>query len=132
MAERHRGRNTHTNTESVEERIAPIVQMIETLDYPELLRLSEIIDAEYHKKAESAKVKVIAEAREKFDQLGLTFAEVAEQQQKRKRVTRNPTTPKYRSPDGKEWSGRGATPKWIREHEESGGERKDYLIKAEG
>ena len=132
MADRHRGRNTHTNTESVEERIAPIVQMIETLDYPELLRLSEIIDTEYQKKADASKMRVIAETQEKFDQLGLTFAEVAELQQKRKRVTRNAATPKYRSPDGKEWSGRGATPKWIREHEESGGERNDYLIKAEG
>jgi DNA-binding protein H-NS len=37
--------------------------------------------------------------------------------------------PKYRSPDGKEWSGRGIPPQFIREYEETGGDWEDYLIK---
>ena len=129
MAERNRGGNSHTNTESVDERLVPLIQMIETLDYPELLRLSEIIDKEYQKKSEAAKSRVIAETQEKFAQLGLTLEDVLARQHKRKRVTKNPVLPKYRSPDGKEWSGRGVTPKWIREYEEGGGNREDYLIK---
>jgi DNA-binding protein H-NS len=40
--------------------------------------------------------------------------------------------PKYRSPNGKEWSGRGVPPRFIREYEESGGDREDFLIKSEG
>src|SRR5688500_1730626 len=100
MADRQRGRNTHTNTESVEERIAPIVQMIESLDYPELLRLSEIIEEEYQKKVEAAKTRVIAETQERFAQLGLSLEDVLSRQNKRKRVTRTPAVPKYRNPEG--------------------------------
>ena len=85
MAERNRGGNSHTNTESVDERLVPLIQMIETLDYPELLRLSEIIDKEYQKKSEAAKSRVIAETQEKFAQLGLTLEDVLARQHKRKR-----------------------------------------------
>ena len=113
------------------DKIASVMQIVETLEYPELLRLRDLIGAEYTRKAEAAKIRVIAEAREKFEQLGFTFEDVVASQQKRKRVIRAPAMPKYRSPNGKEWSGRGVTPKWIREHEESGGQRDDYLIIAE-
>jgi len=135
MAERNRGGNTHTNTDvnelSVEDKIAEVMRIIDTLDYPQLLCLRDLIDEEYRQKSEAVKVRVIAEAQEKFDQMGLTFEDVAAMQTKRKRVTRTPAAPKYRSPDGeKTWSGRGAMPKWIRELEEAGHSRDEYLIKA--
>jgi len=133
MAERHRSGNASTNTDtnglSVEDKIAEVMSIVETLDYPDLLRLRDLIGEEYKQKAEAAKVRVIAEAREKFEQLGLTFEDVIASQRKRKQVVRSPAVPKYRSPDGKLWSGRGATPKWIREHEEAEGNRDDFLIK---
>ena len=135
MASRRRGSetiNSNTNEFVDEEKIASVMQIIETMEYPELLRLRDLIGAEYTRKAEAAKIRVIAEAREKFEQLGFTFEDVVASLQKRKRVIRAPAMPKYRSPDGKEWSGRGVTPKWIREFEESGGQRDDYLIKTEG
>jgi DNA-binding protein H-NS len=114
---------------SVEAKIAEVMRIVETLDYPELLRLRDLIGEEYKQKAEDAKVRVIAEAREKFEQLGLTFEDVIAAQPKRKQAVRTPAMPKYRSPDGKEWSGRGATPKWMRVLEEEGGNREEYLIK---
>jgi DNA-binding protein H-NS len=40
--------------------------------------------------------------------------------------------PKYRSPNGLEWTGRGRVPQWLREIEEQGGDRNDYLITDEG
>ena len=120
--------NSDTNDLSVEDKIAEVMRIIDTLDYPELLRLRDLIGEEYTQKTEAAKVRVIAEAREKFAQLGLTFEDVIASQRKRKQAARPPVMPKYRSPDGKEWSGRGPTPKWIREYEEGGGNREDYLI----
>jgi len=133
MAERSRGvvdsENTDTNGGLVDDKVAEVMRIVETMDYPELLRLRDLIGEEYKQKAEDAKVRVIAEAREKFEQLGLTFEDVIESQRERKRADRTPTMPKYRSPDGKEWSGRGATPKWMRALEEEGGNREEYLIK---
>ena len=135
MADRSSGESPSENSDrnelSVEAKIAEVMRIVEMLDYPELLRLRDLISKAYKQKAEAAKIRVIAEAQEKFEQLGLTFEDVRASQRKRKQAVRTPAMPKYRSPDGKEWSGRGATPKWIRAYEESGGYRDDYLIKEE-
>ena len=55
------------------DKIVEVMQIIGTLDYSDLKRLHDLIGEEYKTKAESAKARVIAEAREKFDQVGLTF-----------------------------------------------------------
>lgn len=111
--------------------IAEVMRIVETLDYPELLQLQKLIGNEYQQKVAAARERVIEETKTKFEQLGLTLEDVLATQRKRKRVgsTRQPSPPKYRSPDGKEWSGRGATPKWIKEFEEGGGNREEYLIR---
>ena len=112
------------------DKIAEIMRGVEALEYRDLLRLRDLIVNE----VEVAKVRVIMKAREEFENLGVSLEDVMAVKPKRKRAssTLQPATPKYRSPDGKEWSGRGATPKWIREYEASGGQRDDYLIKVEG
>ena len=128
--------NESVSTDGIElsdnDKIAEVARIIETLDYPELLRLRELIDREYKRKAEAARETVIAETQRKFEQLGLSFDDVVGMQKKRKRAARTPAVPKYRSPEGREWSGRGPTPKWIRELEEAGGNREDFLINEEG
>src|SRR5688572_17510003 len=98
MAERNRNGNVNTEVE-VEDRIAEVMRIIETLDYQALRRLHELIGEEYKAKSEAAKTRIIAEARANFEELGLTFEEVAELSRKRKRV-RAPAAPKYQSPDG--------------------------------
>ena len=136
MSERHRPGNRQMNTDgnetSVEERIATVVNIMETLDYPELLRLRDLITQECNQKAEAAKANLIAETQRKFEQLGLSFGEVMAIQKKKQRKDKTPAVAKYRSPDGKAWSGRGPIPKWMREIEEAGGNREDFRIKAEG
>ena len=110
------------------------MQIVDAWEYPELLRLRDLIDEEYKQKAAAAREAIITETQRKFEQLGLSFEEVMEWQQrrKRKRGIRAPAPPKYRSPDGlKSWTGRGVVPKWIREIEERGGSREDCRIKAE-
>ena len=115
-----------------EDKIANIMQIVEAWEYPELLRLRELINDLYTQKADAERETVIEETKRKFEQLGLSFDDVAAMQKKRKRTVRAPAVPKYRSPEGKEWSGRGPIPKWIREIEEAGRHREDYLIKEEG
>ena len=113
---------------SATDKVTEVMRIIETLDYPELKRLCDLIGEEYRAKSEAAKARVIAEARERFEELGLSFAEVAEMGQKRKRASRTPSVQKYRSPNGKTWTGRGVAPKWIKEHEANGGNREEFLI----
>jgi DNA-binding protein H-NS len=36
--------------------------------------------------------------------------------------------PKYRSPDGETWAGRGATPRWLKAAIKEGGKLEDFLI----
>jgi DNA-binding protein H-NS len=124
--------NENVNELAIEDKIADVMQIIETLDYPELLRLRELIDGEYKQKAAAARETVIAEMQTKLQQLGMSLDDVIAAQQKRKRRPRQAVPPKYRSPEGKTWSGRGPTPKWMREIEEVGGNRDDFLIKEEG
>jgi DNA-binding protein H-NS len=115
--------------ESASDRVNEVMRIVDTLDHQELLRLRDLIGREYTQKAEAAKVRAIAEAREKFEQLGLSFEDVIASEKKRKPAVRTPAVAKYMSPDGRTWSGRGATPLWIREREEAGGSRDDFLIK---
>ena len=134
MASRRQRNNVDgemTNGLVDDEKIRGVMQTIESWEYTELLRLRELIDEEYKRKAAQARTAVIEETQRKFAQLGLSFDEVAAMQKQRKRAPRKPAAPKYRSPDDKEWNGRGATPKWIRQIEEGGGNRNDYLIKEE-
>ena len=37
--------------------------------------------------------------------------------------------PKYRSPDGETWSGRGLAPRWLKSLEADGKKRESYLIR---
>jgi DNA-binding protein H-NS len=115
-----------------EDKIVSVMQAVADWEYPELLRLRELINEMYTQKAEEARESVIAETQRKFEQLGLSFDDVAAMQKKRKRAARTPAVPKYRSPVGREWSGRGPTPKWIRELEEAGRNQEDFLINGEG
>ena len=42
-----------------------------------------------------------------------------------------PVPPKYRGPNGEEWSGRGHTPKWLAALEATGRPRDEFLIREE-
>ena len=79
----------------------------------------------------------LAEVREKAEQLDLSFEDIVEMENqsrsrsKRQRRERSPVQVKYRSPDGEEWSGRGRAPVWLRNLEEAGHNRDEYLVQAE-
>ena len=122
---------TRTHQASAGDKVAEVIRIVDTLDYPELLRLRDLIGRAYTQKVEAAKARVIAEAREKFEQFGLSFEDVIASEKKRKPALRTAAVAKYMSPEGKTWTGRGATPIWMREIEEAGGNRADYLIKEE-
>jgi DNA-binding protein H-NS len=114
---------------SADDKINLIGEISDELTAQQLIRVREMVNQKRLSKIEEAKSQVIEEMREKFVQLDLDFDEMFEL--RRGRRGKSPVPPKYRSPEGKQWSGRGNPPFWIREHEENGGDRGDYRIKDE-
>ena len=114
---------------SADDKTNLVEEIFDTLTAQQLRQMRELADQKRLEKLEDAKAQVIAEMREKFAQLDLDFDEVMGLRRKRGQSV---LPAKYRNPEGKEWSGRGYPPQWIRDYEEEGGDREDYLIKDEG
>ena len=114
---------------SADDKTNLIEEIFDTLTAQQLRQMRELADHKRLEKLDEAKAQVIAEMREKFVQLDLDFDEVMGSDRRQRRKSALP--PKYRSPDGKTWSGRGQPPQWIRDYVEAGGDREDYLIKDE-
>ena len=112
-----------------EDKVNLMSEVSDTLTVPELIAIRDIISEKRQQKLEDAKTAVIAEMRAKIEALGLSYEEVMGEGSRR---TRSKLPPRYISPDGQTWSGRGYPPKWIRDLEEEGRDRDDYLIKEEG
>jgi DNA-binding protein H-NS len=103
---------------SGEDKINLVTEVCDTLAVPELMTIRNIVGEKRQQKLEDAKTALIAEMRAKVEALGLTYEDVMGDDP---RQTRSKLPPKYISPDGKTWSGRGYPPQWIRDYEESGG-----------
>src|SRR5687768_2240572 len=113
---------------SADDKTNLIEEIFDTLTAQQLRQMRELADHKRLEKLDEAKAQVIAEMREKFVQLDLDFDEVMGINRRRGKSS---LPPKYISPNGKTWSGRGQPPQWIRDYVEAGGDREDYLIKDE-
>jgi DNA-binding protein H-NS len=110
---------------SADDKMNLIGEVCDELTAQQLKQVREMADEKRLMKLEDAKQQVISEMREKFEQLDLDFEEVMGIRRKR---GQSALPPKYRSPEGKTWSGRGVPPVWLRDYEEEGGDREDYRI----
>ena len=132
MAEQHQSISESLDIEldslSAEDKINLIGEIADALPVQQLRAVREMIDQKRLGKLDEVKAQMIEEMRDKFLQLDLDFDEVMGLHRRQRRMS---LPPKYRSPEGKTWSGRGYAPAWIREYEEAGGDREDYLIKDE-
>ena len=113
---------------SAEDKINLISDVCDTLTVPDLMVIQNIVSEKRQEKLEDAKTTLIAEMRAKIEALGLTYEDVMGSESKR---TQSKLPPRYISPDGKTWSGRGYPPKWIRDLEEEGRDREEYRITEE-
>ena len=113
----------------LDDKMTLISEIAEELTAQQLKQVREIIEEKRREKIDEATEQVIARMREEFAQLDLDFDEVMGV--RRGRHKRAVLPPRYINPTGETWSGRGAPPQWIRDYEESGGKREDYLIKDE-
>ncbi|MDR8398358.1 H-NS histone family protein [Paraburkholderia sp. USG1] len=84
--------------------------------YRELLAQREKLDAEIQQARNTERAAVIAEIRQKLLDHQIGLDELAGRRVKPAEVNvRRPVAPRYRDPaSGKEWSGRGKPPAWIK------------------
>jgi DNA-binding protein H-NS len=119
------------------ERVGLITEIMDTLTAQELRAIRDEADRKRQGKLKDARVSFVLEMRQKAEQLDLSLEEVLEFEEgnkkrpRRKRESDGVVRIKYRSPQGDGWSGRGRVPVWLRELEEQGHNREEYLIKDE-
>jgi DNA-binding protein H-NS len=121
----------HLDTLSSEEKLHLVEEVFDTLTAQELMSVRQIADEKRKGKLDEAKNLVLDEMRGKFEELGLSLDDVFPSRRARKE-SKSTLPVKYRSPDGLHgWSGRGFAPVWMRELEEQGRDREEFLVKDE-
>jgi DNA-binding protein H-NS len=122
---------------SGQERTGLIFEIMDTLTAQELRSIRDEADKKRQGKLKDARVSFVLEMRQKAEQLDLTLSEVLEFEEgnkkrpRRKQESDGVVRIKYRSPQGDGWSGRGRVPVWLRELEEQGHNRDEYLVQPE-
>ena len=110
-----------------EELVGLCEAILPRLPAADLKRLRDQAELFRRDKLEDAKNEILARMRSEFDKIGLPMDEVVDVS-KGRRTQRKQLPPKYISPDGKTWSGKGNPPRWMRELEDAGHERDEFLI----
>src|SRR5687768_274197 len=92
-----------------DDKVNLIKEIYDTLPVQDLIRVRNLAEYKREERLEDAKQQVLDEMKSKFEQLGLSYDEVMGVRRGRRRKSNVP--PKYRSPTGETWSGRGMKPK---------------------
>jgi DNA-binding protein H-NS len=99
-----------------------------------LVEIKKHIEAEIEsrkaKEIEVLRAKVLESARA----LGVSVEELigvpgASRKKRQTKHPRGPQPPKYRGPNGEEWSGRGPSPRWMKPLLVKGKTKEDFLIR---
>ena len=114
---------------SDDDKLKLIGEICDDLTAQQLRLVRELAEQKRLEKRDAAIETVMSEMREKLAQLDVDVDEVMRRGRRR---SSSKLPPKYRSPEGREWGGRGKPPKWITEYELGGGNREELLIKDEG
>ena len=107
------------------------------LDRMSIEELNDFIGAaESRKRLKEDETKgiLLAEFRGRAEKMGMSleslFPRLPEHATRRRRSDAGqPLTPKFRSPNGETWSGRGIPPRWMSELETQGHKRDEFRIK---
>lgn len=107
---------------------------LDRMSVQELAALRDAAEAKRREKLESARDQVLAEARAKLAELGLTLeaalpaATTAGQGGTARKNAGTSLPVKYRGPNGEEWSGRGRLPTWLQALEATGKSRDQFKV----
>ena len=107
---------------------------LDGLSIDELTRLIDHAKQVRADKVEKARVALVGEMRQKAAALGLQLESLlgSESSPGKTRSLQEkpsrPVPPKYRGPQGEEWSGRGRTPRWLAALETTGRHRDEFKV----
>ncbi|WP_090665433.1 H-NS histone family protein [Belnapia rosea] len=107
---------------------------LEALSVAELTALRDAAEAKRLEKLDEAKNAVLAEAKEKLAQLGLSFENVwpgrapSAPERRHRKDAGTQLAVRFRGPNGEEWSGRGRLPRWLHAMEAGGRNREEFRI----
>ena len=110
---------------------------LDRMSIEELVIFIDAAESRRRLKEDEIKEVLLAEFRERAEKMGMSleslFPRLPEQTTRRRRSDAGqPLTPKFRSPNGETWSGRGIPPRWMSELEAQGHKRDEFRIKEEG
>jgi len=101
------------------------------LSIPELVNLQKDLVLEIPRRMAAERQKVVDDLKKLAADRGFDFDDLVGGKAKASKGgkgARGPAKAKYRSKDGKEWSGRGRKPAWVSAHLASGGKIEDLAI----
>ena len=101
---------------------------LSSLSPSELVQLQKDLLHEIPRRMAAEKQKVVDDLKKMAADRGFNLHELLGSVPKSAKGTRGQVAAKYRSADGKEWSGRGRKPTWVVEHIANGGKLEDLAI----
>jgi DNA-binding protein H-NS len=115
---------------SEEERTNLIIEILDTLPAGNLRLIRDAAEEKRQEKLEDTKQLVIERMRTELEQAGIDpdAINVSFGRKRSRRDSGSTLPPKYRSPDGETWSGRGHAPLWLRQLELQGHDREEYRV----
>jgi DNA-binding protein H-NS len=121
------------DTLSPEDKTKLIAEILDTLPAGNLRQIRDIAEEKRQGKLEDTKQLVIEKMRAELSQAGIDpdAINVSFGRKRSRKDSGSTLPPKYRSPDGETWSGRGHAPLWIRQLELQGHSREEYAISEE-
>jgi DNA-binding protein H-NS len=115
---------------SDEEKTNLIIEILDTLPAGNLRLIRDAAEEKRQEKLEDTKQLVIEKMRAELEQAGIEpeTVNVSFGRKRARRDSGSTLPPKYRSPQGHGWSGRGVAPTWLRELEAQGHDREEYRV----
>nr|WP_314075922.1 H-NS histone family protein [uncultured Roseococcus sp.] len=110
-----------------------LIAALPALSMEELGRLSEAIEKAREHMVTAGRVALLEEFRQKAGRLGLSVQQLigeaaAEKPRGQRSDAGKKVGPKYRGPNGDEWTGRGRMPNWLAALEAEGRDKSEFLI----
>ena len=102
---------------------------IDNLDLAALEALNKATQQRIADVREEERMKLRAEFEQKSSSMGFSLAEVVGAKRLPRSGRKTASKPKYADPNSdKTWSGHGRVPRWMKDFEESGRKREEFLI----
>ena len=110
------------------EKVALMTKLLDTLPPLDLAKLRDLAEKK-RKERERAQKALLTEFRQRAEQLGMSLETLLPPRRRIRRNAGRTLAVKYMSPNGDTWSGRGHTPRWLKQLEAEGHNREEYRVK---